>query len=210
MKLLASTSKYLLATALVGSALSTPAIAANYTQVQFGAGAMYYSLYDRSKELVDNIKSEERAKPSASLQISGQISEYNKRYWFDMFIQQSANAYTEFKADTNNQQEINETSFSIFGMGGKTFLLPHSQFKPFVRAGVFASKVNSKFTTKDLTMNTKQSESVEERRNGYYVGGGAMQQLTANDSVSLDYAAYKLKGSKNFQHNFQIGWVFHF
>lgn len=210
MKLLASTSKSLLATALISSALSAPAIAGNYTQVQVGAGAMYYSLYDRSKELVDNIESEERAKPSASLQISGQISEYNKRYWFDMFIQQSAKSYTEFKVDANNQRETNETSFSIFGMGAKVFVLPHSRLKPFARGGAFLSQVNSDNTVENVNTKAKTTSGSDKQYNGYYIGGGAMQQLTNNDSLTLEYTGYKIEDTKNFQHNFQIGWVFHF
>lgn len=186
--------------------------ATDYTQVQIGAGAMYFGLYERTQAFEDSIETEERAKPSVSLQISGQVFEKTSYLWFDMFIQQTDKSYTEFKTDTsNNSTEVHETGLSLFGLGGKMYMFETLPFRPYAKAGIFSARVDNTFTTSFANNSSQEVEINEvEQRTGYYAGGGAQQRINNKNSVALDYAAYKVRDVKNFQHNFQIGWVFHF
>lgn len=185
--------------------------AANYTQVQVGAGAMHFGLHDRSsQEFKDNgLQNEERTKPSISLQISGQILEKSKALWFDMFAQQTANYYAEYQEEGQTETEVEETNFTIFGLGARLMVLPGYMFQPYLKTGYFTGKIRSKSTIKQPGEESYSYNSTV-NETGYYAGGGAMQRINSKNSVSLDYAAYKVEEIKNFQHNFQIGWVFHF
>lgn len=200
--------KYIL-TLLVAVATSASAYAADYTQVQIGAGAMYYGLFERDQAFEDELKTEERTKPSISLQISGQIFESSKMLWFDMFAQQTAKSYAEFQEDGSDNIQTHEANFTIFGLGGRVYPFPNTLLKPYLKTGYFSGKIHIEETFRDGSA-SEEKENTTINETGYYVGGGLMKRINNKNSVSADYSAYKIDEIKNFQHNFQIGWVFHF
>lgn len=189
---------------------SLNADAANYTQVQLGAGAMYFSLFERGKEFDDELKTEERTKPSVSLQISGQILENNKHFWFDMFAQQTAKSYAEFQEPGSDEVQTHEASLTILGLGGRAMLFTNTMLKPYVKGGYFTAKLGIEESFKNQTTAENETENTTISETGYYAGGGLMQRINNKNSLTFDYAAYKIDEIKNFQHNIQLGWVFHF
>jgi len=196
----------LLSAAALSASLSTQA--ANYTQVQVGGGAIYYGLYQRDQDFKSAVKSEQRTQPTVSLQISGQVTERSQRLWFDMFLQQADSSHAEFQV--GNEQSTHEVGATVFGMGGRLMILPGYSFSPYVKAGGFAAKWTGTETTKNTATNTTSKESLSSNDKGYYVGGGVMQRVNLANSLTLDYAGYKANDFNNFQHNIQLGWVFHF
>ncbi len=200
-----ATALLLSAAALAGSQSTH---AANYTQVQIGGGAIYFGLYERDQEFKDAVKSEQRTQPSVSLQISGQIFERHDSLWFDMFLQQTGSSYAEF--ERGNEEITQEMNVTVFGMGTRLMVLPGYSFSPYLKGGAFAAKWHFSESVKNVGANTNTKENLSEKDSGYYAGGGVTQRLSLDTSLTLDYTGYKANDFKNFQHNIQLGWVFHF